>query len=133
VRNDSNESRQRSREKWEEIQDAFFSTLRSYARLAEFSVVAAVVNDSDQPPNYCLAPGSVSVDFKADCERITETILQGDEPSQRTWFRLLAGESVPPALARDVVLRCGTAYLEAGLHTYFRPQIKRRRGERVTE
>jgi hypothetical protein len=95
--------------------------------------VAAINNDEEAPRNNTLAPGSVSVDFKADCERITEKTLQGDEPAQRTWFRLLAGESVPPALARDVVLRCGTAYLAAELPTYFAPKIKRRRGERVTQ
>lgn len=120
---DSNASRAIARERWEQLQEAFFSTLRSYERLHEFTVVAAINNDEDGPRNYTLGPGS------ADCERITERVLHGEPDSQRTWFRLLAGESVPPALARDVVVRCGTAYLEAGLHVYFRPPIKRRRGE----
>jgi hypothetical protein len=125
VKNETNTSRLRPRE----IQEAFFSTLRSYARLQEFNVLAAVVNDDTAPPNYTFAPGSISIEFKADLERITERTLQGDKPSQAAWFALIADEPVPPAVARDVVMRCGTAYAEAGLHRYFEPKIRRGRGE----
>jgi hypothetical protein len=111
------------------LQDVFFVTLRSYERIQEFHVVAAVNNDEDSPPNYTVGPGSLACHFRADCERITERELRGEPDLQRTWFALLAGEPTDPKLAATVVQRCGTAYLEAGLHRYFEPTIKRRRDE----
>ena len=129
MKNDNNTSRLRSRQKCADVQDAFFATLRAYARLGELSTVAAIVNDDEAPKNNTLGPGSLSLDFKVDLERLTTKTLEGDKPAQQAWFALLAGETVEPALAKDVIRRCGEAYIEAGLPTYFVPKIRRGRGE----
>jgi hypothetical protein len=125
VSTDTKAKRPSPRIRWPQAQDAFFVTLRSYARLNELSVVSAINYDPDAPTrNYTLGPNSISTDFLCDCERITAKTLADDLPSQKCWFALLNGEPVDSELARDVVLACGIAYAMAGLNSYFAPTLR---------
>lgn len=126
-------TRVKKQHRFSEQQNAFFFVVTSYAQCREQSHVAASINDDEQPPNRTLAPGSLGLDFCIDTERLTSLALHQEPELQQTWFGLLRGETgLDPGLVRECIRRCGQAYLEAQMDSYFRPSIKRGRGERVT-
>lgn len=126
---DGNTSRTRAKQRWDAQQQAFFQTVASYVKTKELPLVTASTIDDELPRGKTLGAGGLGLDFLCDVEMVTEKVLQGDEPAQRAWFALALGEKVDPDLARRVIQRCGSAYLDAGLDTYFVPSIKHRRGE----
>jgi len=91
--------------------------LSAYLKVAELAPIAAMQYDRDFPQQNTLS--RVSLDYRIDIERATETALEGFPALQKAWFDLADNGKVSAALQRSIVTKCGRAYKHLDPNVYF--------------
>lgn len=106
----------------EKYGNVFRSVTESYVHTKCLSPIVAHQIDSDDPTSRSEKLTVDAIHFAADVERSTERALSDRPELQAVWFRLVAGETVAPKLAKEVITLCGRVYTANKLEPwrYFR-------------
>ena len=106
-----------ARERYEFDKEAFLAVTTAYVRKRQLSPVVSM--NLDPTPGVTskrLTPDDIT--YCVDCERATEYALNGRIDLQTGWFALVAGETVPANVARQVIERCGRLYRARNLQPW---------------
>jgi TfoX/Sxy family transcriptional regulator of competence genes len=123
------------REQFASFKLYFDGVCSAYVSIRQYPALACVEVDPDATSqNRTWTP--YFADFLCDVELTTELALSDDLDLQAAWFKLAAaaGAHVPPAIAQQVIARCGRAYKSKQLDpgVYLRPSNARNRSHAKT-
>ena len=109
-------------ELYEKYERCFQAVTKSYTHIKSLAPIVACQISNDDPTSRSEKLTIDGIHFTVDVERATERALSDRPELQPVWFRLVAGETVEPKLARQTITICGRIYAANKLEPwrYFR-------------
>jgi len=97
-------------ELYEKYEGIFQAVTKAYLHIKQLSPLIACQADPNDPTSRSEKLTTDAINFAVDVERSTERALSDSPELQAVWFRLVAGETVAPKLAKQTTILCGRVY-----------------------